>query len=68
MKDKLNYFDFSFSQVVERRLVFIRVPTQPWNWPVEWAINLSPRIQQYYESIGLVYLFPAQNLRVVLEK
>jgi len=62
------YFDFSFSQVVERRLVFIRVPTQPWNWPVEWAINLSPRIQQYYESIGLVYLFPAQNLRVVLEK
>ena len=62
------YFDFSFSRAVERRLLFSKVPTQPWNWPVQWAVNFSPRIQQYYEATGLVYLFPAQNLRVILEK
>lgn len=62
------YFDFSFSRIVERRLVFIRTLTQPWNWPVGWAMNLSPKIQQYYEATGLVSLFPTQNLRVILEK
>jgi len=62
------YFDFSFSRVLERQLIFIRTPTMPWNWPVQWLINRSTRIQQYYEATGLVSLFPAQNLRVVLQK
>ncbi len=62
------YFDFAFSRVVEKRLIFIRSAAFPWNWLAHWLFNLTPRMQQYYEATGLVYLFPAQNLRVVLEK
>lgn len=62
------YYDFAFSRVVERKLVFDRSPVFPWNWLAQWLFNLTPRIQQYYEATGLVYLFPAQNLRIILEK
>lgn len=62
------YFDFSFSRVSERRLIFDSAPTLPWNWIAQRLFNISLGVQQYYEATGLVYLFPAQNLRVVLEK
>ena len=39
-----------------------------WNWILGPVFSSSSRVQQYYEAIGLVYIFPAQNLRVVLEK
>lgn len=62
------YFDFSFSRVVSRELVFIRTVPFVWNWLIDPIVNSSPRIQQFYEATGLVYMFPAENLRVVLEK
>jgi hypothetical protein len=62
------YFDFSFSRVASRRLLFIRKASFFWNYLVQWGVNLSPGLQQYYEATGLTYVFPAQNLRVVLEK
>lgn len=67
-KQRPYYFDFSFSEVTEKKLVFIRANSMPWNWFIQWFINLSPKMQQYYEATGLTYLFPAQNLRVVLTK
>ncbi len=62
------YFDFAFKRVVSKRLVFIKTLFFFWNWLVEPAVNSSPLFQQYYEATGLAYLFPAQNLRVELEK
>ena len=62
------YFDFSFSEVTGKKLVFIRSKTMPWNWVIQWVVNLSSKLQQYYEATGLTYLFPAQNLRILLKK
>jgi hypothetical protein len=62
------YFDFAFSRVVAKKILFNRSLFFFWNWIVQWGVNLSPRLHQYYEATGLTYLFPAQNLRVELEK
>ena len=62
------YFNFAFQRVAERTLKFIHGPAFFWNWLFEPLVNASPRFQQYYEATGLVYLFPAQNLRIVLQK
>jgi SAM-dependent methyltransferase len=62
------YFDFAFSRIVSKRLTFVRKPTFPWNWVVDPLVNASGKLQQYYEATALVALFPAQNLRIVLEK
>lgn len=62
------YFSFAFSRLVGRQLLFLRGPAFFWNRPVEFLVNRSPRFQQYYEATGLTYLFPAQNLRIILEK
>lgn len=67
-KQRGYYFDFSFSRVAAKKITFIRSLFFFWNWIVQWGVNLSPGLQQYYEATGLAYLFPAQNLRVVLEK
>ena len=62
------YFDFTFSRVALRRLIFVKSFFFPWNRLVEPLVNSSERLQQYYEATALVALFPAQNLRIVLEK
>ncbi|MDF1852672.1 MAG: methyltransferase domain-containing protein [Verrucomicrobiales bacterium] len=67
-KHRPYYFDFTFSTLVVRRLLFIRSLPFFWNYLIEPVVNISPKLQQYYEATGLTYLFPAQNLRVVLQK
>lgn len=67
-KQRAYYFPFSFSRVVCRQLHFLHGAAFFWNKPLQFLINRSTRFQQYYEATGLTYLFPAQNLRVILEK
>ena len=62
------YFDFAFSRVARRQLIFVRRPFFFWNWLVQPLVNATSSLQQYYEATCLVALFPAQNLRVELEK
>ena len=62
------YFDFHFSRIGSRRIVFHRYRAQPWNYLVEPAVNARPGIQTWYEETFLSRLFPAANVRVTLVK
>jgi SAM-dependent methyltransferase len=62
------YFDFSFSSVAATRLKFVHGIPYFWNWIVSPVINSRYSMQCYYEATGLAYLFPAQNLQVILVK
>ncbi|RYD84359.1 MAG: methyltransferase domain-containing protein [Verrucomicrobiaceae bacterium] len=62
------YFDFAFGSVASTELIFIKRPAFFWNWVVSAVVNSSYSLQCYYEATGLAYIFPAQNLRVVLVK
>ncbi|HEY3021519.1 MAG TPA: class I SAM-dependent methyltransferase [Solirubrobacteraceae bacterium] len=66
--DRAYYFDFHFSAVADRRIVFHRYRWQPWNYVVEPLVNLSSGAQRYYEETFLARLFPAANVRVTLVK
>jgi SAM-dependent methyltransferase len=62
------YFDFHFTAVVDRRIVFHRYRWQPWNYVVEPLVNLRPAFQTFYEETFLARLFPAANVRITLVK
>ena len=66
--DRAYYFDFHFSAVAQRRIVFHRYRWQPWNYVVEPLVNLRPAWQTFYEETFLSRLFPAANVRVTLVK
>jgi SAM-dependent methyltransferase len=66
--DRSYYFDFHFSAVADRRIVFHRYRGQPWNYVMEPFVNASPRRQTWYEETFLSRLFPAANVRVTLVK
>lgn len=62
------YFDFSFSKCTECRLSFHQAPSFFWNYLISAAVNCCRRSRLFYEATGLTYLFPAQNIRITLEK
>lgn len=62
------YFDFEFAGVAETALTFTKGLPYAWNWLADPVVNVSYKMQCYYEATGLARLFPAENLRVVLIK
>jgi SAM-dependent methyltransferase len=68
-KQRQYYFDFHFSKVKSARITFDH--SSRWlilNRFVEPTINMSRTTKFLYESTGLCYIFPAQNLEVELVK
>lgn len=68
MLDRDYYFDFRFASVVSRHLVFQKVWYLPWNYIVEPLVNTHRKLQGFFESSFLSRMFPAHNVRVVLER
>ncbi len=63
------YFDFKFSRYEKKRITFARGgPLVLWNAPMEWLVNLSPKLQVYFELTGWSRLFPAENIKVTIVK
>ncbi len=61
------YFDFAFTEIVERRINFFRGPLL-WDYVVQPLVNVHFKIQKYYELTFLSRLFPAQNIELTLRK
>lgn len=66
LHDRDYYFDFAFSAVEVRKIGFQKVPWQPWNWVLEWAVNRHRKLQAVYEATFLSRLFPAHKVEIVL--
>ena len=62
------YFDFQFQEISKTALVFGKGLPYAWNWLIDPLVNLSYKVQCYYEATGFSRLFPAENLCVVLVK
>lgn len=68
-KERTYYFDFSFDRMESRRITFEKSSRYFfYNRIVEWFVNLSPRMQSFYESTGLSREFPAENILITLIK
>lgn len=61
------YFDFAFSEIVDRRISFLGGPLV-WDYVVQPLVNLHFKIQKYYELTFLSRLFPAQNIELTMRK
>jgi SAM-dependent methyltransferase len=61
------YFPFAFDRM-ESSIRFRRHPLLPWNYLLDWMINVSPYFQAYFEETGLSRMFPAMNVEAVLQK
>lgn len=66
LHDRDYYFDFAFSGVERRKIVFQKVWYQPWNYVIEPLVNKHRKLQGFFESTFLARLFPAHNVEVVL--
>ena len=66
--DKSYYFDFYFSKIVSRRIKFYKKGIFWPNRIVEPLVNLSPKIQWWYESTYMCRLIPANDITVELIK
>lgn len=68
-RERAYYFDFAFTRVASRRITFERGSRIFWyNRCAEWAFNLTPRMQEVYESTFLSRLCPAENIAITLVK
>lgn len=64
-----NYYnDFSFSRIIQRRILFSTTGFFIFNWPIQAMVNASYRLQLFYEATGWSRVFPAQDLEVALIK
>jgi len=61
------YFDFAFTALEERRIAFARGRFDAWNYLIEPLVNISHRMQDYYER-SVLRIFPAINIHVRLRK
>jgi len=61
------YFDFAFKRILKQRMVFEK-KWLPYNYAVEFLINLHPKIAVLYEATFVRSLFPAESVVVVLQK
>lgn len=61
------YFDFGFSKLAARSIVFQKRIAYPWNYLLERFVNSSHRLQNLYEGSPL-RMFPAYELEVRLIK
>jgi SAM-dependent methyltransferase len=66
--ERAYYFPFKFSRVERARITFHRYRGMPWNYALEWLVNVGPGVQAYYEGSFLAGLFPAANVEVTLIK
>lgn len=60
------YFDFHFAKFEKGTISFSR--KYIYNIPIEFLINLHPRLQDMYESTFLSRIFPAANLLIQITK
>jgi len=68
-RERAYYFDFTFDRIAARRITFeCGSRLFFYNRLIGWLVNLSPRLQEIYESTALCYLFPAQDIIVVFMK
>lgn len=68
-RDRSYYFDFTFSSIPKRKIIFEHdSPIFFLNPLVEALTNISLRMQQIYEATFLSRLFPACNILVKLIK
>jgi predicted SAM-dependent methyltransferase len=61
------YFDFAFTEIVDRRINFFRGPLV-WDYLIQPLVNSHFKIQKYYELTFLSRLFPAQNIELIMRK
>ncbi len=61
------YFDFHFNKMIYSRIKFQK-GFLLFNHIIEPIVNLSPKLQNLYESTILSRIFPAENILVVLQK
>jgi SAM-dependent methyltransferase len=61
------YFDFAFSELQDRQISFTKGPSYLLNFLIEPLVNISPKMQVYYER-SLLRIFPAVNIHVRLCK
>jgi SAM-dependent methyltransferase len=65
--DRDYYFDFAFSDLLERSIKFTKGRSYVLNYAIERLVNISPRMQLYYER-SLLRVFPAINIHVRMMK
>ncbi|MGE5351255.1 MAG: class I SAM-dependent methyltransferase [Ignavibacteriales bacterium] len=62
------YFSNLFDAVVSTKITFAKHPVFFYNYFVEFLVNRSKFLKNYYESTFLSRLFPAENILVSLRK
>lgn len=68
-RERPYYFDFFFSKIISKKLIFPRWSRFfVYSKPIEWLVNRFSNFARFYESSGLCYLFPAENVLVILIK
>lgn len=68
-RDREYYFDFHFSRAVSPLITFDHSSRFFFlNRLMEPLVNINGRTRSLYESTGWCYLFPAQNIEIILVK
>ena len=62
------YFAYHFSRSLSRKITFMKGLLYFYNYPIEKLVNLSYKVQKYYEFTGLSRIFPAMNIELTLVK
>ncbi len=62
------YFDFHFSKIIYKKILFGKTGVFIGNYLVEPLINLSRKTQVFYEASFLSRQFPCGNIRIKLQK
>lgn len=63
------YFDFRWERVMDRKIIFEHSSSVYfYNSIIERLVNVSPRMQEVYESTFLSRIFPAMNIEIALIK
>ena len=68
-RERAYYFDFAYDRIASRRITFehgSRIFL--YNRFARWVFNLTPQIQELYESTWLSRAFPAENIEIILVK
>ena len=63
------YFDYHYSDIISKRLLFQKSKITPINYIIEPLFNSFPKLlENLYEQSALCYLFPAENISIILQK
>ncbi len=68
-RERAYYFDFAFDRIFSRRITFEHGSRLFfYNRLLQRLVNLSPRMQEVYESTLFSRFFPAENIETILIK